>query len=70
MGLNDFELIGNFKVKCKTCGKVLPTGLISVSSHWVECTGKEFTKALIKERGKGSPLNTMIIDDLKKRHLI
>lgn len=35
-----FTLISEHTVKCDTCGKELPTGIIGISSHWAECAGK------------------------------
>ena len=43
-----FTLIGNFRARCDTCGKVLPTGMVSLSGHWNECAGKGMKEGLIK----------------------
>lgn len=47
--MTGFELITNVRegdfttlrfYKCTTCGEVLPSGIITLSGHWAECTGK------------------------------
>ena len=45
---NTFELIGDNTAKCNTCGRVIPTGIVNISGHWVQCTGKEFHITLMK----------------------
>ncbi len=39
-GLNFYE--------CKTCGEVVPSGIINISGHWVKCAGKDFLNDIIK----------------------
>ncbi len=40
MGFDTFERVRDFVYKCKTCGKEVPSGIVNISSHWAECTGK------------------------------
>lgn len=66
--INDFELIGNNTVKCKTCGKEMPTGIIGISGHWVQCTGKEFHTALMKKAEK-KKITTEDVEGLQNDYL-
>ena len=66
--INDFELIGNNTVKCKTCGKEMLTGIIGISGHWVECTGKNFHTALMKMAEK-KKIKTEDIEKLQNDYL-
>ena len=66
--INDFELIGNNTVKCKTCGKEMPTGIIGISGHWVQCTGKGFYKALM-EKAVHEDLTVEDIEKLQNDYL-
>ncbi len=58
MGLDSFELFSDTHVKCKTCGAEVMRGIISISGHWVECTGKKQFDAI--QKINKMPLN---IDD-------
>ena len=49
MGFDSFEKVRNFTYKCKTCSKEVPSGIVNISSHWTECTGKFFTEELMKK---------------------
>ena len=49
MGFDTFEKAGDFLYKCKTCGKEVPSGIINLSGHWADCTGKSFTEGLMKK---------------------
>ncbi len=66
---NDFDLIGDFKVKCKTCGEEMPTGMVTLSSHWVKCTGKHFYSALMSKAESGEKLTLDAIEELQNKHL-
>lgn len=68
MSLKDFELIGDHKVKCKTCGLVLPTGIAGISEHWANCTGKDFYSAIIKA-ALSDELSFDKIEELQDKHL-
>jgi hypothetical protein len=53
---------------CPECGHK-DSGIIDVSTHWVNCTGKKFHDNLIKEREKGNPLTIEKIEELKTKYL-
>jgi len=59
------------KYKCETCGKEMPTGIITISAHWSECEGKGFYEALLKkaEEKKGR-LTKEDIDEIKQNNQI
>lgn len=63
MGFDSFEDAGRFKVKCKTCGEVVPTGICSLSEHWNNCTGKGFKESLIERR---TELGKLTINDVEE----
>jgi len=66
MGFDDFEPVVNFTTKCKHCGSVIPTGIVSISEHWNNCSGKGFKELLVKARmNKGQPLNETDLAELK-----
>lgn len=70
MSFESFELIGDFKVKCKTCGEEMPTGIFSISKHWTECTGKGFTENLLTLASqKEGKLTVEDIEKLQGKHL-
>lgn len=70
MSFESFELIGDFNVKCKTCGKEMPTGIFSISQHWTKCTGKVFTENLLTLASqKEVKLSVSDIEELQKKHL-
>ena len=66
--ISDFKLVGKNTVRCITCGKVMPTGIVTISSHWVECTGKEFHMALMKMAEK-KKITIDDIEELQNKHL-
>ncbi len=70
MGFGTFEKVRDFVYKCKTCGQEVPSGIVSISGHWSECTGKFFTQELMKKaeetKGKLTPLD---IAELQERCL-
>jgi hypothetical protein len=39
-GFEDYELISDFKMKCKICNKEMETGMKSICDHMQECIGK------------------------------
>lgn len=50
MCFDTFELIGEHDkddfstprfYSCKTCSTVVPSGIVNLSGHWAECTGKQ-----------------------------
>lgn len=70
MGFQDFEKIEGrgFLRKCKFCGAEVPTGIISLSNHWVTCSGKDFYEAMLNERSIGV-LDIDKIKELQNKHL-
>jgi len=48
MGLDTFERIGDYLYRCKTCGKEVESGIINISGHWAECTGKGLVENIKK----------------------
>ena len=38
--LDTFERIGEHLFRCKTCGAEVESGIINISGHWVNCSGK------------------------------
>ena len=53
--------------KCPKCGKVLPSGIVGISSHWSECGGREFHKELI-ERIKEPSFGIDELKEMQERH--
>ena len=53
---------------CNTCGARVETGIFNVSGHWVECSGKGFTEALMKiaEEKKGK-ITLEDVENVKKK---
>lgn len=45
-GLNGFELLRDFEIKCLKCNSIISKGVISVSSRFCECEGKYFYKQI------------------------
>ncbi len=68
--MEDFEFIEgkNYFMKCKKCGEAVPTGIVNVSEHWVNCGGKEFHNAIINNPKCGK-ITSDDIEELKKIHL-
>ncbi len=70
MSFQDFDLIDdNTNVKCKTCGEVMPTGIINISEHWVKCTGKDFHAEIMANAKAGKKLTIGLIEELTLKHL-
>ena len=66
---SSFELIGDHKVKCKTCGEEMPTGIITISNHWCNCTGKGFYNDLMEEaERKNGEVSLEFVEQLKIKH--
>lgn len=40
-GFDDYESIGNYKVKCKVCGAIVDTGIMNLVKHSFECPEDE-----------------------------
>lgn len=40
--------------KCNACGEVFPSGIVTLSRHWAECSGKGFMKDIksLHQEGK------------------
>lgn len=55
--------------KCPKCGKIIERGIISLSRHWSECTGKDFTKGLMGHYDEHKSLTVQDVEDLHKKHL-
>ena len=67
--MDNFKQIGEFLWKCESCGAEVKSGIANIAGHWVSCTGKDFTKALLKAReDKGRSLTTKEGDEIRKRH--
>ena len=49
MSFDSFRLIREGVLQCKTCGREVPSGIFNISGHWAECTGKDFTKAVMQK---------------------
>ena len=70
MAFQDFELLGDYKAKCKTCGAIIPTGIESICSHWCSCTGKHFYEGLLKTADTNNGNITMEeVEGLRELHL-
>lgn len=69
MCFQDFEQIGQFTIRCTTCGTEMPTGIITASEHWTKCTGKEFYEAVMAKTELGEQLTEIAIEELKKHFL-
>lgn len=69
MGFDSFEKVSDFMVKCKTCGEEVSTGIGNISGHWVNCTGKSFTEALISHAKEEGKIRESEIEKLKKLKL-
>ncbi len=70
MSFQDFDLIeDNRKVRCRTCGKVMDTGIVNISQHWVRCTGKDFHAAIMSHTESGGKLTIGLIEELSEKHL-
>lgn len=76
--MNDFEPMGPMPnhmiisgwLRCKTCNIMIPSGIVSMSNHWSQCSGKEFYDDLMNlfhnTNGNVTPEH---IDELNKKHL-
>lgn len=68
--MNDFEKLDNGFFMCKTCGEQVPSGIVNISGHWVECTGKGFTDALMEQAEKtNGKLDIKDVEDLREKYL-
>ena len=61
-GMDGFEPVDepmvSFRVRCKICREVFPSGIFNVVNHWDQCSGKGFTDLVVNYRkNKGSELN-------------
>lgn len=50
--------------RCNQCQKIIPTGIITISEHWVNCEGKGFSDALIASRNKKGA--ALLPEDIEK----
>lgn len=72
MCFQDFELLTDkeFTVRCKTCGEEMPTGIVNLSTHWSNCSGKGFHDAIMDLANKtGGKLTLTDVTELQNIHL-
>ena len=69
MSLDTFERVGEYMFRCKTCGQEVPSGIINISSHWAECSGKEQMKYIQNLADMSMPTDQKITE-LKKLYNI
>lgn len=60
-----FSFHSESEIKCDTCGAIIPRGIISLSGHFVECSGKELFENVCKI--DKMPLSTKDKMDLVKK---
>ncbi len=68
--MDSFEKIGDKMYRCTTCGFELPSGIVGITKHWAECTGKDFTEGIMKLAAKtNGKLNESDVEQLRKQTL-
>ena len=71
IGLKDMEnqlRLKEYNIwECLNCGALLNSGIITLSNHWADCTGKEFMKDLTKLK-EDKNLNIDTLQDLQNKH--
>ena len=55
--------------KCCTCGQLVPRGILNLSGHWCDCTGKDFYKALDQTYQVNNNLTIEDVDKLRDKFL-
>ena len=50
---------------CKECGTRVERGIVNVSTHWCNCSGKEFKNALWKTMFDNGEVTTDDVENLK-----
>jgi len=60
-----FEQIADHLFKCETCGKIVESGIVNISGHWAECSGKQFAEGLLELMINKGKVTTQDIEKLK-----
>ena len=47
-GMDSFGSIGEHLFRCKDCGAEVESGIINISGHWAECSGKSVVENVMK----------------------
>jgi len=64
---NNLRQIGPHLFKCTKCGDTLSSGIINLSSHWADCSGKDFMRDL-KTAAENKTLDIKLLNQIKEHH--